>query len=439
MASPSAKLNWKSNVSIGKLDGSQTDGSGFLEARPRREFEEPVPDPPEHARRSLQCVYYHVQPEYQARPYWWLPLSKGEPRLVHVHTSPSHWRRAGKERSVAFATYEVARSIKRIRSFPATPAISRRWSSTGLDDDGSPRSSGGASRLRRSTISGTDSAADALSAVRAKLTRRAASIRQMETPTVVTLRRASAVLDTVAQRRVCDMSDDPRTAPTRRASGLESDAQPPAQVAAYLITREEMNGLADLVQRTFADGTLREMSGESADAAGGKGKARAGSVPARIMSCAGAGPLKSVPADVAVTVADVHTMARSAPASSARKASSRSQGSRKSSIVSAVLPARKSIHEIVWGDDGAPQSLRSSTWRRAGFVDAGGDGPPVATCWSSDSFRREVTTTAGNGGEGALSAEGPGGGGKGRENLWRCRSWSLRRSGLLLRPTRKGP
>jgi hypothetical protein len=285
---------------------------------------------------------------------------------------------------------EVKESIKRIRSFPANPTISRRWSSCGL---GEPPSElwkgldpGSSVPRRRRTLQGTNTAADVLSAFRAKLTTRILSAHQQETPTMITLRRASAVLNTVAQRQVDELNGNwPLVAP---GPDDWQNLHSKVPVAAYLISPDEISALEKLIKKTFADGTPCERSGADMEAQPERvivkdntGKKRGSEAGSRASTDKLARRGES-PADVAVTVVDVHTVVKS-PHHSRRRGSFVTQISRKSSIVSTML-SKKSIHEIIWQDDGSPASVRSSVWN----ISFDPKKNNLAT-WSSNSFRRD--------------------------------------------------
>ena len=322
--------------------------------------------------------------DYQLRSYLWLPVTKDDPRPAHIDSrkgsslTGAHLK--NRKKSVTFNFDDVKQSIDRMRSMPITPSISRRWSSTGLDRDAITRGAGEDHHYgpeRRRTIPSTDRGAEALTAIKERLTRRDIYAHQMETPTIITLRRASAVLGTVAQRQM-SMTGDPT--PTLPDAWEQASSEVP--LAAYLITADEIHTLASLIRRTFADGTPQASSMtletvKEDDTKLRKDKSRSASLIRR----GKAEPERKFPANVAITVADVHSLNRSS--SFSRKGSFMSQMSRKTSIVSTML-ARKSVHEIIWEDDGTPQSLRSSTWN----LHHDPLKNDVAT-WSSNAFRRE--------------------------------------------------
>lgn len=322
--------------------------------------------------------------DYQLKSYLWLPVTKNDPRPGHVESrkgsSLAGSHPENRKKSVTFNFDDVKQSIDRMRSMPVTPSISRRWSSTGLDRDAITRGAGRDHHYgpeRRRTIPSTDRGAEALTAIKKRLTRRDIYAHQMETPTIITLRRASAVLDTVAQRQMSMTGD-----PTPKLPAAWEQASSEVPLAAYLITADEIHTLASLIRRTFADGTPQasSMTLETVsedDTKPRKNKSRSASLIRR----GKAEPERKFPANVAISVADVHSLNR--PSSFSRKGSFMSQMSRKTSIVSTML-ARKSVHEIIWEDDGTPQSLRSSTWN----LHHDPLKNDVAT-WSSNAFRRE--------------------------------------------------
>lgn len=322
--------------------------------------------------------------DYKPKSYLWLPVTKDGPRPGHAQSQKSssfagaHPKNSMKP--VTFNFDDVKQSIDRMRSMPVTPTISRIWSSTGLDRDAITRGAREDHHYgteKRRTILSTDRGAEALTAIKKRLTRRDIYAHKMETPTIITLRRASAVLGTVAQRQM-SMTGDP-TPKLRDAWEQASSEVPPA---AYLVTTDEVHTLASLIRRTFADGTpqassmMLETVSED-DTKPRKNKLRSASLIRRGKPQ----PERKFPANVATTVADAHSFNRFS--SFSRKGSFMSQMSRKTSIVSTML-TRQSVHEIIWMDDGTPQSLRSSTWN----LHHDPLKNDVAT-WSSNSFRRE--------------------------------------------------
>ncbi len=324
--------------------------------------------------------------DYQLKSYLWLSVNHEEPKIIPVNRPLSRVTTGDKtpgRKSVSFIFDDLKQSIDRMKTQPVTPAISRRWSSTGVDqsfiigmDHGNVMQ-----QERRKTVPFTDKGAEALTAIKAKLTRRNISAHQMDTPTIITLRRASAVLGTVAQRQNY-MPSDHNYSPT--LPDKWEHASPEVRLAAYLITAEEIHTLAALIRRTFADGTPKGSTRKldvvnEQPAKPRKNKSRSGS----IVSHDHCFPEKMCPADVAITVADVHAVQRAKHDHVPRRNSFQSELSRKTSIVSTVL-ARKSVHEILWEDDGTPQAFRSSTWNLTH------DPEKInLASWTSNSFRRE--------------------------------------------------
>jgi hypothetical protein len=331
--------------SVEESSGGSIHSSGFLspqsspqssphsDLRPKPMTPVPGGDPVkiDPIRRIETMSWFHfplpnLQPPHcQTKEYWWLPCTKDLPRIAHLHHPPPTTSPGTK--SVTFIhPSQITDSIRRMRSHTATPAISRRWSSTGLDGPPPPEPERSTSSRRR--IVATDSGADALSAVRAKLTRQGS---QRGTPTIVTLRRASAVLDTIAQRQVFATDDLTTALALHTNRGGMQDKVP----MAYVVMREEIKVLQSPKQKKAAHGL--PTGGKTAKAING----------ARLA------PRPRLAADVALTVADVHAHVRFSR--------SRPRRWRVTSHRSCVITTgrKRSVHEIVWEKDGRPQEVRS--------------------------------------------------------------------------------
>jgi len=323
--------------------GGSIHSSGFLspqssphsDLRPKPTTPAPGGDPVKRdpIKRIETMSWFHFPlpnlhlPHYQTKEYWWLPCAKDLPRIAHLHHPPPT-KEPGTKSVTFIYPDQITDSINRMRSHTATPAISQRWNSTGLDDPRPPEPESSTSSRRR--IVATDSGADALSAIRAKLTRQGS---QRGTPTIVTLRRASAVLDTIAQRQLCVADDFTTALPLHTSRGKIQDKVP----VAYLVMREEIKLLQSPRQKTAADGLP----------SGGK--------TAKTVNGASLVPRPRLAADVALTVADVHAHARFS------RSRSRRRRSRVTSHRSCVITTgeRRSVHDIVWEKDGRPQEVRS--------------------------------------------------------------------------------
>jgi hypothetical protein len=310
-------------------------------------------------------------PETKWIPSWRLPYAKQIPAVVSAHKNQDHGNstpaQAGKphKKTAKFVSDQVTESLSKSQIFPATPKTSRRWSSTGIDDAiiSSTEPDGSSNVERRKTISLDTSGSDALIAVKARLAQRSKSdASRRDCPTIITLRRASAILDTVAQRQTSvDFISLPQANTAEVTPPDWQQLQPHVPIITYLTSHDEIKGLFDVIRTSFADGTPLRTSPLTSPR---KEKPDTGSAPKtplkKHITFRQVSLQKSWFPDVAVTVADVHIFAKHSPPAD-RRGSFMSQISRKSSIITSML-ARKSIHEIIWEEDGAPRSLISSTW-----------------------------------------------------------------------------
>ncbi|KFZ05987.1 hypothetical protein V501_07827 [Pseudogymnoascus sp. VKM F-4519 (FW-2642)] len=201
---------------------------------------------------------------------------------------------------------------------------------------------------------------------------------QMELPTIVTLRRAITVLNTLAQPPThnfsTDMSDSAMLREYRRS--IRSMASP----AEYLITSEEIRSLKNQMESRFIGPVPKQTAlvKEKRSLAGIGWKGRVKKSSSGSMAWFGA-PRKDIQSRVALSVSNIHTASVSV-INRGRKGYFISQ---RTSIIP-MLMAGKSIHEIVCEDDGNPQNLFSSTWSVATSLAQ----VDLAT-WSPNSCARE--------------------------------------------------
>ncbi|KFY75916.1 hypothetical protein V499_04192 [Pseudogymnoascus sp. VKM F-103] len=179
---------------------------------------------------------------------------------------------------------------------------------------------------------------------------------QMELPTIVTLRRAIAVLNTLAQPPTHNVSADMNDAAMLREyrRSIRSMALP----AEYLITSEEIRSLKNQMKSKFIGPDPKETAlvkkKKSLVGLGWKGRVKKSSSGSMVWFGA---PRKNLESRVALSVSNIHTASVSV-LNRGRKGYFISQ---QTSIIP-MLMTGKSIHEIVWEDDGNPQNLFSSTW-----------------------------------------------------------------------------
>lgn len=332
--------------------------------------------------------------------YMWLPTSQPHttstwncgPDLVNLSrpvsaTSEAEWVRKPSVSSIS--SFPVAE--------PAEPIVSRRWSSTAFDQttvlDVSILQFGHGGKHyhapRRVTLPRQTPSKAAYSAIKSKLScsRHHSPPRtvQMDTPSVITLRRASAVLGTYKRSAVTSIPENQ----VPRAGKKSSKPKMKTGGTAYMIHESEVDNLANLIQRTFSL-TRQRHEKRSSDSevpcddfctsrqphkkAVGK-RYRALSFDHGKLE-----PRLTAPANTAYTITEVHvrslsptppgtnsTASRLSPPDWSRRESvlSHISGSRRSSIVSS-MQSKQSVHEIIWEEDGRPQHLRSSTWKCGG-------------------------------------------------------------------------
>jgi hypothetical protein len=205
-------------------------------------------DPSDKRIRFFCCHLPRIHlPQHRPSPCLWHPVAKDEPRMVDARIPTTHKNvptGVGSRKSFAMSSDEVKRSLGRMRSVPTAPVgQGRKVESMGRNDS--------ISTVRHSKLSGCGRGNGALSSITTKRNHQGNIKYQVELPTIVTLRRAIAVLNTLAQPQIHDFGADMNNSAMLREyrRSIRSMASP----AEYLITSEEIRGLTNLLQRRFIE------------------------------------------------------------------------------------------------------------------------------------------------------------------------------------------
>ncbi|KFY22970.1 hypothetical protein V493_06192 [Pseudogymnoascus sp. VKM F-4281 (FW-2241)] len=355
-------------------------------------------DPTEDAIHFLCCYIPKIHlPQLQPIRCLGVSLAKGEPTAIRAR---SHAPRAGMSLRARYKSASVATdgAMRFVGHSEPDPTIITSF--TSMVRDSNVESLG----RRDSTITVCRNALfsrgrrnDTVSEMAMKRN----SHGNMEPPTIVTLRRAIAVLNTLAQPRIQAFSADVNNAAMLREyrRSIRSMASP----AEYLITSEEIRGLKSQMKRKFILPTSKQTivkEKEYLTGLGWKGRVKKSSSGSVVWFGA---PRKNLQSNAALSVSNVHTAYRSI-VSRERKGHFMSHVAQRTSIIS-MLMTGKSIHEMIWEDDGKLQNLFSSTWGLATSMRQG----DLATR-SRNSYRRDPNTAsieyrASYGGETAITAK----------------------------------
>jgi hypothetical protein len=276
--------------------------------------------------------------------------AQGTKTISDAPMDPSH-RNLCSTKALAISTQLNVNSreghlIRKI-STPAPLIVSRRWSSVGIDYLHHPtclrrtepterRQSHKRDRSRTWTLGLQE--AEFIQVVRSRLTSRRVSVKRVDTPATITLRRASGT----ARRRVDGISTP---VPLRN---VEVE-QPPA----YLITSGDVDSVLGLIQSTFQKSFHKKSSSIISDLRTEHSQLESNG---RRLSVTTGGVFlpPSVPADPATTVTGVMRTSKAAHMSLVELESLGLESGESRSALG-TLP-RKSIYEVIWEGNSPPQS-----------------------------------------------------------------------------------
>lgn len=220
-------------------------------------------------------------------------------------------------------------------STPAPPITTRRWSSVGTDSlHYSSRICKGREEPcnRRSTGLGLQEV-EFIQAVRSKLTSRRVSIKYVDTPATITLRRATGTTKEKANGNL-----SPESPPA---------ADPEQQLPAYLITSGDLDSIIGLIQSTFKAGLRKKISSAMSDPS-------TENIDRKLsVTAGGVLPRPSVPANPTTTVAEV--MRTSEIPNKQRVESHRSHLGGGILNIASGGSQRKSIYEVIWKGNSSSQ------------------------------------------------------------------------------------
>ncbi|OBT64885.1 hypothetical protein VE03_06436 [Pseudogymnoascus sp. 23342-1-I1] len=342
-------------------------------------------DPTEDAVRFLCCYIPKIHlPQLQPIPCWGFSLAKGEPMTVggsshvtHAELPPRVWRK----KSASVANDETMRYVGITEPAPTT-AISSASMIRGDKVESFGRSNSTVTVCRNALFT-RGRRTGTVSEMAINRNSQGNVRHQMKPPTIVTLQRAIADLNTLVHPRIHAFSADMNNSAILRVyrRSIRSMALP----AECLTTSEEIRSLKSLIKSKFFSSTPKQTAlvkkSKSSSGLGWREGVKKSTSESVVWFGA---PHKTLQPRGSLSVSKVHTAPRSI-VSRERRRYFMSQISQGTSVISMLMKG-KSIQEMVWGDDGKPQNLFSSTWSLATSL-AQGD---LAT-WSRRSYRRDLS------------------------------------------------
>ncbi len=314
--------------------------------------------------------------EHQTRSYWWLAARcqvaptapAGKKQLCEAHAKQYPWEM---KRGSNIDTHESL--APGLRSRPAPAVVTRRWSSVEVGahqvllestlpvrpntsnnatnssqiDQFSPKILG--QRYRSSTFTRGAINHDIVHTVRQRLTLRKIPHEELATPASITLRRAS-------RERFQSFLGNGAGGSTPLAPQSPSLNQRRPS-AAYLITTEDIDSITELIQANLKRGHGSngrfDLHPPSLTTPSYKG------TPSPSITNRGVVPTDSFPAELAVTVAEVHPV-NTRPHSPLEYLQVIPPYKRKKDTISRTY-SQKSVHEIIWEDSRSQRSASSVT------------------------------------------------------------------------------
>ncbi|KAF4627176.1 hypothetical protein G7Y89_g10980 [Cudoniella acicularis] len=337
--------------------------------------------PKRQGKRRKKCQPKQiVMEEFQKRPYWWLPDTRRS-RPVSGESCTPVQRRLNDLCSLAprrkTGNLEAQRQeFARLRSNTAVPLLCRRWSS--VEAAGYPIVPGSnlqhshkayeissrttdklppAPSKMMSAPSGSTSqtsnpiGADMLHAIRQKLTSRKFPSTNLKTPVSITLRRASAVRGTAeaSDMRSADESvstggdqvNETISQPLAKSNAIQNDLDD-----AYLITREDIDSITELIETNYRRG---QQSGIRIDLEPLTLPSTSRTTRSPSVASKGVVPVTGLSATLAIKTAHTqHSSTRQRPLGLPKDGLGRSD-------------SLKSMHEVIWQGGGSPQSASDVT------------------------------------------------------------------------------
>ncbi|OBT87612.1 hypothetical protein VE02_04104 [Pseudogymnoascus sp. 03VT05] len=337
-------------------------------------------DPTEDMIRILCCYLPKIHlPQLQPISCLGFSFAKGESMIVSANSHATRANlpaRASCKKSASVANDEAIPSARNTNT--VTNMMKRSMSLIRGTKVRSLGRSDNTITVRRNVLFSRGRQTDTVSEIAINRSSQGNIRHQMELPTIVTLRRAIAVLNTLAQPRMhpvsADMNDSDMLRKYRRS--IRSMASP----AEYLITSEEIRNLKNQMNSTFIAPIPKQTAlvekKRSLVGLGWKGRIKKTSSGSMVWFGA---PRKDLQSRVALSFSNIHTASVSV-LNRGRKGYFISQRTR----IIPILMTGKSIHEIIWEDDGNPQNLFSSTWSVATSL-----AQVDLAIWSPSSCRRE--------------------------------------------------
>lgn len=348
---------------------------------PSRDDDDPTGD----MIRILCCYLPKIHlPRIQPIPCLGFSIAKGEPMVPNTSSHAARADlppRARRKKSASVANDEAMHSAGNTK--PVTAMVKRSMSFIRGTKIGSLGRSDSTITVRRNALFSRGRRTDTVSEMAIKPNIQGNIRHQMEIPTIVTLRRAIAVLNTLTQPGThpfsADMSDSDSAMLREYRRSIRSMASP----AEYLITSEEIRSLRNQIMSRFIEPDPKQTTTlvkkkRSLVGLGWKGRIKKSSSGSVVWFGA---PHKNLQSRVALSVSNIHTA--SVSVLNRGRNHFMSHISQRTSIIPMLMPG-KSIHEIVWENDGKSQNLFSSTWSLATIL------PHVdLATWSRSPYLRE--------------------------------------------------
>ncbi|KAL5354539.1 hypothetical protein ACLOAV_000628 [Pseudogymnoascus australis] len=340
-------------------------------------------DPTEDAIRFLCCYIQKIHiPQLRPASCLGFSLAKGEPMIVGASSCVTRAdlpARAWRKKSTSVANDEAMRHVRNRK-----PVHTTVTSSTSMIQDnkvGSLGRSNSTITVCRSALFSRGRRTGTLSEISIKRNSQGSTRHQIELPTIVTLRRAIAVLNTLSQPRIhaftVDMNNSAMLREYRRS--IRSMASP----AEYLITSEEIRSLKSQIRSRFITSTPKQTTlvkkKRSSSGLGWKERVKRPSSGSVVWFGA---PRKTLQHRAALSVSNVQTASRSI-LNRERREHFKSHIAQRTTVISMLMEGR-SIHEMIWDGDSKPQNLFSSCSLATSLAQVD------LAAWSRSSYRRDA-------------------------------------------------
>ncbi|KFY00716.1 hypothetical protein V490_01233 [Pseudogymnoascus sp. VKM F-3557] len=321
-------------------------------------------DPSEDRIRLLCCYLPRINlPQFRLVPCLEFLLAKDEPVIIGANSHATHANlppRAWRKKSASVANDEAMRSVQKAKSISTIMASStsmvqgKKLESLGRSDS--------TITVCRNALFSRGRRTASVSAISVKRSSKVYTRHHVELPTIVTLRRAIAVLNTLTQPSIHAFSADMNNSAILREyrRSIRSMALP----TEYLITFEEIKSLKSQIQSKFIEPTPKQTAlvkkRRSLVGIGRRARVKKSSSGSVVWFGA---PNKNLQSRAPLPISNAQTSPGSI-LSHRQKGHFMSHVSQRTSIIS-MLMTGKGIHEMIFEDNSKAQNLFSSTWNLA--------------------------------------------------------------------------